>query len=146
MGIKCVQCIRTDSAAHEGLQYSVVDPGSEKRGAHRVLVPKIFWVHFSQFGALFKELAKIGGGGGACCHCVSFILPIYVQTLALRWAWRTFYVPAGGGGGCERTQRAPPQPTALHCNKLMRPRDGNQYCVIYTQMNHCGVNNLVRDL
>ena len=35
---------------------------------------------------------------------VSLILPIYVRPLALRGAWRTFHVPAGGGGGFERTQ------------------------------------------
>ena len=76
-----------------GVAVSVADPGCEERGGRTGfwgLAPKIFWVHLSQFRGLFKEFDKNRG----CCHWVSLILPIYVLTVALRWAWRTFYVSA----------------------------------------------------
>ena len=65
------------------------------------------WYILANLGDFLNNLAKIGGGG-ACCHLVILILPIYVRTLALRWAWRTFYVPAGRGGGCASAPSAPP--------------------------------------
>ena len=56
-----------------------------KGRAHR---PRFFGYILANLGDFLKNLAKIGGW----CHWVSFILPIYVRTVALRWAWRTFYV------------------------------------------------------
>ena len=110
MGIQCVQCIRTVTVPPmRGFnQWWIQD--LKKGGAQGFggLPPRFLGYILANLGDFLKNSAKIGGGGGACCYCVSFILTIYVQTLALRWAWRTFYVPAGGGGGCERTQRTPP--------------------------------------
>ena len=49
----------------------------------------------------FSTMAYISSLRTQCVQCIRTVnLPIYVRTLALRWAWRTFYVPAGGGG-CE---------------------------------------------
>ena len=87
MGIQCVQCIRTVtvSSMRGCSSLSVVDPGSEERERTGFwgFAPKIFCVHFSQFGALFKELAKIGGGGGVLPAATAY--PLFYQSMCKPW-------------------------------------------------------------
>ena len=98
-----------------GVTVLVADPGSEERGR------TMFW------GLAPKSLAKIGGEGR--------LLPLSIldftnlcANLGLEVAWRTFHVPAGEGGGCERTQRTPPSLRPwLPCSKADRPNETDIY-------------------
>ena len=60
----------------------------------------IFWFILANLGEI--------GGGGRLLPLSTLDFTNICAVVALRWVWRTFYVPAGGWG-CERT----PQPTAL---------------------------------
>ena len=74
------------------------------------LPPRFFGYILANLEDFLKNLAKIGG----CYDRVSLILPIYVRTVALRRAWRAFYVPAGGGG----VRAHPTHPPSLRpCHK-----------------------------